>query len=817
MPAPAQELPAPRPCPWLVGPRPGRVAAIEPLREGIALLREGKAEEARARFLAALRHDPNLVPAWVDLAAADIETCRRRHAIFAALVARILDPGEVMAATNLRLAARLDCPDELDRLGPAERAEAEIPSHQDDPAAWRRAAALRREEGAPLLAAFLEFRALEAGGDRATIVRRAAEDLVSAGLHRVARELLATLQDGASRARLAELERRLAEVAPLARRIARDTAPRAGLAGEDQVDGLARIAEVLLLRGATPGVVRRELPRLLGAGERPVVETPFGRVPLPRDWIAVRPGEGPGRPSLVLRRFPGDTQVAFWPWTPPPGGDVAASLATRLAELAAVPLGEPGPCPGEAGSSLRCRLVRLEADLGPSGRDTLEARVLSPGPGRAGLVILVLPGDAGLGREGRADARRAVEELLGGLEFVPADRVVAWARRADDGSPWHWPHPAAWRPLRPFREAEDPWRTFPAGSRLVVDLPPGIVAGPVTGAFRDERCGPFTVLWFRGRFVDLEGRAVVLGGPGWAGHVDVRPGEGARLAAAAGEPARMVPSQDPEARFLGSADLGSALRTARTGTAGRVARFAGAAFRGTWFVAWVRVGNDLVVVEEPVAEGERSLSLLWIPVTLRPPDNPGPRPPVDVAARWRIRFLPTGRRDDRADPREGILVTGPLEVALPRGFRASMRASSADGFPVIARGREGATLRIDRIAPAPGADEVSRQRLAEVRLGGAPPGGWTLVRERRGARVLQATWPGSGRAAWLVLPPEPARESAFLLVLEQGERVAGSLAREWRKLIGSSIRWRSRRRRGARTEDGNGARAPARAPVSPAR
>ncbi len=700
-----------------------------------------------------------------------------------------------MAATNLRLAARLDCPGELDRLGPAERAEAEIPSRQDDPAAWRRAAALRREAGDRLLAAFLEFRALEAGGDRAAILREAAEDLAAAGLVRVARDLLAELGDEAARKRGAELETWLAEVAPRAREIAAELAPRAGLSGEDQVAGLARIAEVLLLRGMAPAEVRRELPRLLGAGEHPVVDAPFGRVRLPDGWTPVRPGEGPGRPILVLRRFPGDTQVAFWPWVPREGEDPAVALAARLPELAAVPAGEPGPCPGEGKTPLRCRLAHLEVDLGPAGRDTLEARILSPGPGRGGVAVLALPGDAGLGPAGLAAARQAIADLLAGIEFVPAERLSAWAGEADEDVPWRWPHPAAWRPLRPFREEEDPWRTFPAGSRLVVDLPPGIVAGSVSGTFRDERCGPFTVLWFRGRFVDLEGRSVVLGTEGWAGHVDVRLGEGARVAAATEDPSLMVPSQDPGARLLGAADLGSALRTARTGTGGRVARFAGDAFPGTWFVAWVRVGDDLAIVEEPVVEGERSLSLLWIPVTLRPPDNPGPRPPVDLAARWRIRFLPTGGRDDRADPREGILVVGPLEVALPRGFRASMRASSPDGFPVIARGREGAMLRIDRLAPSPAADEASRRRLAELRVGGAPPGGWTLVRKRRGARVLGAAWPGAGRAAWLVLPPDPATQSAFLLVFEGGDRVPAARSREWRKLVGSSLRWRPRRRR----------------------
>ncbi len=772
------------------------MAAIAPLREGIALLRDGKAEEARSSFLAALRRDPNLVPAWVDLAAADIETCRKRHAIFAALVARILDPGEVMAATNLRLAARLECPGEDRLLDPAERAEAEIPSRQEDPAAWARAASLRRRGGARRLAAFLEFRALEAGGDREGILRRAAGDLEAAGLVRAARELLAGLPGEEDRRRAALLSRRLAGVTGPARDIARETAPRVGLRDPEEIDGLARIAEVLLLRGEDPAAARRELTRLLGAGQHPVVSAPFGRVRLPGGWTAVAPGEGPGRPVLLLRRFPGDTQVAFWPWRAPEDADLGAALAARLPDLAAVPAGSAGACPEAAGRGpLACRLVHLEADLGPSGRDVLEARVLAPGPGRGGVAVLVLAGDAGLGKDGLAEARQAVDALLAGIEFAPGDRLDSWARSADDGSPWRWPHPAAWRPLRQFREAQDPWRTFPAGNRLVVDLPPGVVAGPVSGGMRDERCGPFTRLWFRGNFVDLEGREVSLGGPDWAGHVDVRPGEGGRLAGAAERPADMVPAQDPGARLVGSADLGSALRLARTGMAGRVARFAGDSFPGTWFVAWVRVGDDLVVVEEPVRRGERSLSLLWIPVTVRPPDNPGPRPPVDVAARWRIRFLPAGGREERADPREGILVMGPLEVALPRGFRASMRASSPDGFPVIARGREGATLRIDRLAPSLRAATDTRERLAEVRLGGRPPGGWTTARKRRGSRILAASWPGADRAAWLVLPPDPARDPAFLLVLQGGHPVDRGRFREWARLVGSSIRWRARRRR----------------------
>ena len=791
-PAAAQPFPAPRPCPWLAVPRPGRAEAVPVLREGIALLREGRAEEARARLEGALRRDPNLVAAWVDLAAADIETCRRDHAIFAAMVARILDPSEVMAATNLRLASRLACPDEKERLTPAERAEAAIPAHQDDPAAWRRAAALRREAGDVLLAVFLEYRALEAGGDREAILRRAAADLAGVGLLRQAAALLAEVEDEEARARGKEMSRRVAAVEPRAAEIARRIAPRAGLSGDRETLGLARIAEVLLLRGADPADVEREVARLLGLGGPPELDAPFGRIRLPDGWMAIRAERGPGAPALVLRRFPGDTQVAFWPRPPiPAGGAVEEVLASRLVELAATPVGPPAACTGE-GWPLPCRRVEIEADLGPAGRDRLVAFLLEPGDGGVGIVALALAGDAGLGEEGLAAAREAVAELVRGVRPVPPDRLRAWAATAGDAA-WRWPHPPAWRPVRSWREAEDPWRTFAVGERYVVDLPPGVTAGRVLPGFRDRRCGPFTRLWFRGGFVDLDKHRVSIGAPGWAGHVDVRPGAGGLLDAAAADPARMAPAGDPGARLLGSADLGAALAAARTGSAGRVARFAGKEFPGTWFVAWVRLGADLVVVEEPVTEGERSLALLWIPVTVRPPDNPGPEPPVDVAARWRIRFLPTRGRGDRADPREGILLTGPLEVALPRGFRASMRASSPDGFPVIARSREGATLRIDRLAPSASADEGARRRLAEARLGGAPPGGWTVVRERRGMRVLGGTWPG--RAAWLVLPPDPAGQSAFLLVLDGKQGIDRGIFTGWRRLVGSSLRLRRERRR----------------------
>lgn len=748
---------------------PGRLEALRSYERGAEALRSGDLATARESIEAAVRSDPLHLPSWIALAALRIESCDRAGARGAALVAMRLAPGDETAREAGRRAASLDC-GESDGRGPARGAEEALADRSGDYRAWAEAAASRRERGDGLVAALFEEQALELGGEPAIRRMKLAADLERAGLLRSAQ--VAWLAQGGpdALAQAARLGERIAELEPAAAAIGSGLAQETEWSDPEARQGLEDLALCALAvdPGADRDTVRSRLEVLLGVPPATVSRGAWGRVTLRTGWVvAEAPAERGEPPSLLLRRFPGDTGIALL--------DPRAAWADRRAWQQSVqarlhaagsaePAGPPEACPTTP-EGVRCEVQPWRLDGGGEGVSlVLVHRLAAVRPeGGTGREIWAVGwvGDAGCGRECEADARRALADQVAAIEppTDPAPELAVSPR------PFAWPIPPPASGGRRASEREDPWRRVSVGEGLVVEVPPGLVVARVGPRFRDVSVGPDTALWIRGSFEDQDGVVVTVGGPGWAGWIDVR-----RVSEAA-ERAPPVPRTDPGARIRASADLAPARNAAGLGGQASTTRLEGAAFDGTWILHRVRLDDLLVEIALPLAAGARSLAPLWMAVTARRGEAAAPPPPFDLARRYRLRIERMSVSRSPADPRDGILLSDELQFIVPRGYRASLNAESADGFPVTLRDDAGSQI-VARRWPPPGGVEAARRDL-EGRWG-APLDGWTEVRSRRGGTVERASFPGdeegrSARAAALLAPARPEREPAFLL-----EFVAGS-------------------------------------------
>ncbi len=724
------------------------------------------------------------MPAWNNLAAAEIRACRRRAALFAARVALALDPALSESSTNLATAYALECPlsaGEDDAIG---RAEWGAYVAQGSAAPWETAAAARRAAGDTALAVLYEELALADGAPGTAVRPRLAADLERLGLLDAA----AATWDGAgspeAAAAAARVRARAAALEPLARALGSASAQRAGYGRAEDVESAVALARVTLaLAGGDPAAdaalrsrLAADLDRQLGVGRPQRVAGWWGALELPARWRTVHAPPGPGAPELVLRRFPWDTQIALFAWAPV-DVDLAAALLRRLADVNAALAGEVVDESGPAG--LARRRVPLEIDAGIEGRARVDAWLVGPAQAAPRLLAIVHTGTGGAGRAGRAEAATEALALLRALEPAEGPAPVdAQARLA-------LPRPPAWVADRLHDESADPWRRTALGGGLVVDLPPGVVGATVQPPAPDPQAGPATRLLSRGAFVDLEGQRVALGDARVFGVIDVPGGDAEALLAD-----RAPPRADPEAQFVRRADLGPALALAGSDARGSVLRFTGRAFAGTWLVARLALGGVGVEIALPVAEGAGSPSVPWIALTAREESGAGPPPPADLSARFAVRWVRPVQRPGPADPRDGFVDTGTLQLPVPRGFRVSLDTASADGFPVTLREAEGTVAVLDRVTP--GAPDLLR-RDAEARLGAAPRRAWADVSAPRGARVAQALFAADGarRETWVLLvAPADGTGSGYRLTLQRGASTDETTWTAWQRLLSRSLRYR---------------------------
>ncbi len=707
----------PRSVSRLETPHLGLTRAPRALEEGFRALDAGDTEAAREAFALARAEDPLLAEAWANLSVAELSRCARREALFAAWMAQHLAPGDAKLARHLQKVHRAQC-EETHVSRPVDALEHALIAHADDATAWAAAARARSEEGEPRLALYYFERARElaGGGFDAALADAALRSGLpepGAAMPKAGAELVATL------------------------------APKVPYQFASGV--VETLVQSGLMREVAPRELEGELTAWLDGVRRPWLSGPWGMLRLEEGWkrspaSADDGASKEGEALLLLDRHPGDTRLALYALEDP--GDAAArdaALAGALSERGARRSTPWRPCDG-SGVEHACVTAGYEL-LVEDGRAAELELVLLPD---ASLAALAVFGDAGCGEECRGEGRESALAMLRSLR--PAAATPA-------STPWRFPWPREWRAAAPAREREEAWRTVPlAEAGLAVDLPPGVQF--TRTALWPRVCGvpSGALLWFRGRFIDREGLAVTVGTaqhPAWLAH---RPG--ATLAEAARSPAALAPAVDPGARLAGAASLTRALHLAGEAGEGLVARFEGERFAGDWFVLRRVVDGDVYDLVLPVAGGRRSLALLWLGIALRGLGEAPPPPPVDLSARFDVRFL---RTENERDPREGMLFADQLELPVPRPFRVFLDASSSGGFPLTLRARGEGTITVERWS-SQGRELARLRRDALGKSGRVASGPWQVGRESRGGRSERVEFTGDDAAYGCLVLIVPAEE-----------------------------------------------------------
>jgi hypothetical protein len=376
-----------------------------------------------------------------------------------------------------------------------------------------------------------------------------------------------------------------------------------------------------------------------------------------RRWFETTAESSEGGPLLEIRRWPGDSVMAFY-----------ALSGARDDERDRPPV--PGavfesPEVTESSSTWRGTLT-TEAGSRPviwSERD---------GPGdSARLGILLVPGDAGLG--------------AGAVAGLTLELLAAAERHRLREETWENPEQAVDGPialpllgLPPGRDDErvDPWQ-IARGIGFTLGLPPGLRARRLSPEF----AGPVPVrgglLWMRGRFTDAEGTAVIVGDGTRGGYLaDASPAtpdwtEGKTPPVGASGAKPLAGMEYPTAAELTGA------------VSARAERWKEPGFDGQWLVFRLEFREGAVEIGLPVLSGRRSPALFEIPLSFRGPGRPPAPPPVDPAKRFGIRFERLTGSDRKRNPwSEGFLNVPGLRLEFPRGWWPVANLRTSDGFPV---------------------------------------------------------------------------------------------------------------------------------------
>ena len=526
-------------------------------------------------------------------------------------------------------------------------------------------------------------------------------------------------------------------------------AARAGAAAPSPSSLLSDLPDevVAKVRAAAPKGAAATLAEVISASSGYEFRGPGLTVRTDVRWFAAPSVEGEGAPLLEVRRWPGDTVLAFYEL---PAGEAAS--APRLAGLTL------GARRGESNGWMTRDAV-LSSAAGERPCVWLEKEAAGRRVGALGI-----PGDAGLGRPARADL---------------TEEVVFVARRAEvtDASAGA-PVPGALKPpevLPPAGDADETsagWQVL-AGPGFTLGLPPGIRAMRLDLGVPPPRPLPFAAVWLRGRFVDRDKLDVAVGDGTHAGYVAVRddPDEAWTAGVA-------PPFGAPAAEKLDEAPLDEPVTSWTHASRAKVSHWKDPGFAGDWLLFRLQFPGRGVEIGLPVLGSWRSLALFWIPVTWRAEGEPPAPPPIDPAASRGVRFdRLSGAARSQQPQVEGTLYVGTLRLDLPRGYWPVASLASRDGLPVSILDEHG--KEIGRIVPyereggetAPSAEQgwsaakhPGAQRAAQLWTHGE--GGLVIVgKDGRGYALTPGTLDGTSKTAWMRM-----RDSASLTKTARRER-----------------------------------------------
>lgn len=466
------------------------------------------------------------------------------------------------------------------------------------------------------------------------------------------------------------------------------------------------IVDAVNRSGDDPADAEAVLDRVLAAGGTFTFPGPGLSVVTDRRWFAIASVEGAGAPALELRRFPGDTTIAFYRL--PGEGDADAP---RMAGLTVRPRGRT------VGS-----WIAREGTLQTRGgaREVLWLTTGAPGGSWGALGIA---GDAGLGSAVLADMK---------------DTILAVARHATFGGE----APVSAVPLVPpdvsgpqalADETKLGWQVF-QGPGFTLGLPPGLRAVRLDLGAVPARPMPFASVWIRGRFVDRDGSNVAVGDTRRVGYVSVQdePDEVWRAGVA-------PPLGAPSAEKIDEAPLDDLVLAAVGASHATVGHWKEPGFAGDWLVFRLLARGRGVEIGLPVLTSWRSLALFWIPTTWRREgESPAP-PPIDPARSLGVRFDRLAGADRSRSPLlEGTLYVADLRFDVPRGWWPVANLASRDGLPISLVDATGRRVgRIGLLDPGTATEAPSEET------------GWTLDSRPSAARA-RSVWVKPDGSAVLV-------------------------------------------------------------------
>jgi hypothetical protein len=392
-----------------------------------------------------------------------------------------------------------------------------------------------------------------------------------------------------------------------------------------------------------------------------------------RRWFEATSVEGSGAPALEIRRWPGDTVLAFY----------------------ALPTGSPATLPpglalsGGAMSSGACTVRDGRLTSGKIERGAVWGECAA-GDGRVG--VLGLPGDAGLGAGSKADLREEILAVIARARFDAPGLAAVPLLLPELPTP-----PVA------ADERRDAWQVF-QGDSFTIGLPPGFRAFRLDTGVAAPRAIPGAIAWMRGRFTDRDGTAISVGDGRRAGYVARVDGDDEAWRAGV-----TAPRGAPAAERLDEAPLDETVLEWTGAQKAVVSHWREAGFAGDWLVFRLMLRGSGVEIGLPVVSGWRSLALFWIPVTWRGPGRPPAPPPIDPAIGLGVKFDRLGPAQKRQSLVEGTLHVGTLRVDIPRGYWPVANLGAPDGLPVTIYDPDGAVAGRIESVPAAGLPAILTQ------------------------------------------------------------------------------------------------------------
>ena len=390
-----------------------------------------------------------------------------------------------------------------------------------------------------------------------------------------------------------------------------------------------------------------------------------------RRWFQADSVEGAGAPALEIRRWPGDSIVAYYA-LPAEGEPVLVPGLTLT---------------GSASTFGACSVRDGRLSANKVERGVVWGECAAAG-GRA--AVLGIPGDAGLGPSARSELREEILAVIGRTKFD--------AGRTPAATPLQVPVLPA--PAVAADERRDAWQVF-QGDAFTIGLPPGVRAMRLDLSVPAPRAIPGGIAWLRGRFLDRDGSPIAVGDGTRAGYI-------ARVGAEdeAWRAGVAPPLGAPAAERLDEAELHDLVLEWTEATKAVVSHWKEPGFAGDWLVFRLHLRGSGVEIGLPVVTGWRSLALFWIPVTWRGPGRSPAPPPIDPAIGLGVRFDRLGPAEKRQGLVEGTLQVGTLRLDIPRGYWPVANLGAPDGLPVTVYDPTGAIAGRIESVPAAGVGTI---------------------------------------------------------------------------------------------------------------